>query len=74
MADDAPSKTANNKSTEDDFLRMTAQLVAAYLRKNSLPAAQITEIINSVHGSLRSIDGTGTNARLWRTSVESRQG
>jgi predicted transcriptional regulator len=57
MVDDAPSKTANNKSTEDDFLRMTAQLVAAYLRKNSLPAAQITEIINSVHGSLRSIDG-----------------
>ncbi len=56
MADDAPSKPAS-KSTEDDFLRMTAQLVAAYLRKNSLPAGQITEIINSVHGSLRAIDG-----------------
>ena len=51
MAEDAP------KSSSDDFLRMTAQMVAAYLRKNSVPAAQITEVINSVYGSLRAIDG-----------------
>jgi predicted transcriptional regulator len=51
MAEDAP------KPSSDDFLRMTAQMVAAYLRKNSVPAAQITEVINSVYGSLRAIDG-----------------
>ncbi len=51
MADDAP------KPSSDDFLRMTAQMVAAYLRKNSVPTAQITEVINSVYGSLKSIDG-----------------
>jgi predicted transcriptional regulator len=55
MADEAPSKTA--KTAEEDFLRMTARLVAAYLRKNSVPAAQITDIVNSVHDSLRSIEG-----------------
>ncbi len=51
MAEDAP------KPNSDDFLRMTAQMVAAYLRKNSVPATQITEVINSVYGSLRAIDG-----------------
>ena len=40
MADEAPGKAA--KTTDEDFLRMTAHLVAAYLRKNSVPAAQIT--------------------------------
>jgi len=51
MAEDAP------KPNSDDFLRMTAQMVAAYLRKNSVPTTQITEVINSVYGSLRAIDG-----------------
>ncbi len=55
MADEAPSKAA--KTADEDFLRMTAHLVAAYLRKNSVPAAQITDIVASVHGSLRSIEG-----------------
>jgi predicted transcriptional regulator len=55
MADESPSKTA--KTAEEDFLRMTARLVAAYLRKNSVPAAQITDIVASVHGSLRAIEG-----------------
>jgi len=52
MADENAAKPAG-----EDFLRMTAQMVAAYLRKNSVPAEQITEVINSVYGSLRSIDG-----------------
>src|SRR5579872_4717530 len=51
MADDAP------KPSSDDFLRMTAQMVAAYLRKNSVPTPQITDVINSVYSSLRAIDG-----------------
>ncbi len=55
MADESPTKTA--KTAEEDFLRMTARLVAAYLRKNSVPAAQITDIVASVHGSLRAIEG-----------------
>lgn len=55
MADELPTKTA--KTAEEDFLRMTARLVAAYLRKNSVPAAQITDIVASVHGSLRAIEG-----------------
>ena len=45
------------KAPGPHVLRMTTDVVAAYLRKNSVPAAQITEIVNSVHGSLRSIEG-----------------
>ncbi|MGH6967747.1 MAG: MucR family transcriptional regulator [Stellaceae bacterium] len=51
MAEDAP------KPSSDDFLRMTAQMVAAYLRKNSVPTPQITEVINSIYSSLRTIEG-----------------
>jgi predicted transcriptional regulator len=51
MAEDSPSK-----SQDDDFLRMTTKMVAAYLRKNSVPSAQINEVIASVYGSLKAID------------------
>jgi predicted transcriptional regulator len=51
MAEDA------SKPNNDDFLRMTTQMVAAYLRKNSVPTAQITDVINSVYNSLHAIDG-----------------
>ena len=47
----------------DDFLRMTAQMVASYLRKNSVPTAQITDVINSVYSSLRSIDGKASGPK-----------
>ena len=61
MAEDA------SKPNNDDFLRMTTQMVAAYLRKNSVPTAQITDVINSVYNSLHAIDGrasTTTTAAL----------
>lgn len=51
MAEDAP------KQNSDYFLRMTVQMVSAYLRKNSVPAGQITDVINSIYNSLRAIDG-----------------
>ena len=65
MADDAP------KPSSDDFLRMTAQMVAAYLLKNSVPTAQITDVINSIYGSLKSIDGrvNAPNAAELRPAV-----
>jgi len=52
MADDT-----SGKAPDDDFLRMTATMVAAYLRKNSVPSAQINDVIASVYGSLKAIDG-----------------
>ena len=55
-----------SKPNNDDFLRMTTQMVAAYLRKNSVPTAQISDVINSVYNSLHAIDGraSATTAAL----------
>lgn len=44
--------------SSDDLLRMTAEVVAAYVRNNPLPASELTSIINTVHGSLAILNGT----------------
>ncbi|NBC33465.1 MAG: transcriptional regulator [Alphaproteobacteria bacterium] len=38
------------------LVEMTAQLVASYVRQNSLSAEQLPELIRSVHGSLKAAD------------------
>ncbi|HUZ71564.1 MAG TPA: MucR family transcriptional regulator [Stellaceae bacterium] len=48
-----------NKAAAPAFLRLTTDVVAAYLRNNALPNAQIAEIINSVYRSLRTLDHGG---------------
>ena len=40
---------------------MTADVVAAYLGNNTLPATEIPSVINTVYGSLRNLDGIATN-------------
>lgn len=42
----------------EEILRMTAEVVSAYLRNNVLPAGQISEVIQTVHSSLNAL-GTG---------------
>lgn len=54
MADEA-----DVKSSQNEILRMTAQVVAAYLGNNMLPAAQIPEVINTVYGALSGIGAGG---------------
>ena len=51
MVEQAPAKVA-----EDELLRMTADVVAAYVSNNSLPTAQLAEVINAVYLSLRSLE------------------
>jgi len=38
-----------------DLLRMTTEVVAAYLGNNSVPASQISEVISTVHGALMNL-------------------
>jgi len=45
-----------NKVAEEQLLRMTAEVVAAYVRNNTLPTAQVAEVINAVYLSLRSLE------------------
>lgn len=40
-----------------DLLRMTTEVVSAYLGKNDLPADQIPDVIQTVFQSLRELDG-----------------
>ncbi len=42
----------------EEILRMTAEVVSAYLSNNVLPAGQIAEVIQTVHSSLNAL-GTG---------------
>jgi predicted transcriptional regulator len=51
MAETIPPKIA-----EEELLRMTADVVAAYVGNNTLPTAQLGEVINAVYGSLKSLD------------------
>ncbi len=51
-------KTQENVSQED-VLRMTTEVVAAYVGKKMLPTSQISEVIGAVHKSLSALHGGG---------------
>ena len=58
MAEQTP-----NKVGDDELLRMTAEVVAAYVRNNTLPTGQLSEVISSVYQSLKALDGRDAEAR-----------
>jgi predicted transcriptional regulator len=41
---------------EEELLRMTADVVAAYVRNNTLAAGQLAEVIHAVYNSLRGLE------------------
>jgi predicted transcriptional regulator len=57
---------ADQETTErpssSDLLRMTADVVAAYVSKNPLPANDLASVINTVHVSLAGLDANGEAA------------
>lgn len=42
---------------QTDVLRMAVEIVSAYVSNNSIAAAQVPEVINTVYGSLSSLNG-----------------
>jgi predicted transcriptional regulator len=54
------AETVASKIAEEELLRMTTDVVAAYVRNNTLPTAQVAEVINAVYGSLKSLEGPVT--------------
>ena len=50
------AETTVPKMAEEELLRMTADVVAAYVSNNSLPTAQLAEVINAVYGSLKGLE------------------
>src|ERR1044071_9242750 len=51
MAESTAPKTA-----EDDLLRMTAEVVSAYVSNNTLATGQLADVIQAVYNSLRGLD------------------
>ncbi len=50
---------AQGATDRSEILRMAVQIVAAYVGKNSVAANEIPEVINTVYGSLHSLDRDG---------------
>ena len=59
MAEQTP-----NKMAEEELLRMTTDVVAAYVSNNTLPTAQLSEIIGAVFQSLKALEGQGSEVKL----------
>jgi predicted transcriptional regulator len=53
------AESAEPKIAEEELLRMTADVVAAYVRNNTLPTTQLADVINAVYSSLRGLEGQG---------------
>jgi predicted transcriptional regulator len=54
---------SSEQVSAEDILRMTAEVVSAYLSNNLLPAGQISEVIQTVHSSLNALGAGKTDAQ-----------
>lgn len=57
------AELAPNKVPEEDLLRMTAEVVAAYVSNNPLPTGQLADVISAVYLSLRALEGKGAESK-----------
>ena len=51
------AEPAAPKAAEDDLLRMTAEVVSAYVSNNTLATGQLADVIQAVYNSLRGLEG-----------------
>jgi predicted transcriptional regulator len=51
------AELAAPKTAEEELLRMTTEVVAAYVSNNTLATAQLGDVIHAVYNSLRTLDG-----------------
>jgi predicted transcriptional regulator len=51
------AEPAAPKPAEDELLRMTAEVVSAYVSNNTLPTGQLADVIQAVYNSLRGLEG-----------------
>ena len=69
-------ESIQQKAERGDILRMTAEVVAAYVRNNTLPATQLPEVINTVYGTLNRVNGSSVaslNVQAQRAAVSVRR-
>lgn len=50
------SNTISERASRDDLIRMAVDVVAAYVGKNPVPAAQLPDLITTVYSSLSTLE------------------
>ncbi len=60
------NEDTQGQTSQQDILRMTTEVVAAYVGNNVLPTSQISEVINTVHKSLNAVQGAAGRAQAAR--------
>jgi predicted transcriptional regulator len=50
------SETIKEKASAGDLLRMTAEVAAAYVGNNALPADQLPDVIKTIYSSISALD------------------
>jgi len=51
------NELSKEKTSPGDLLRMTAEVAAAYVGNNSLPASQLPDVIKTIYSSISALDG-----------------
>src|SRR5437016_7623790 len=51
------AEPAAPKAADDELLRMTAEVVSAYVSNNTLATGQLADVIQAVYNSLRGLEG-----------------
>ena len=67
------SEETTQKATNDDVLKMTAEVVSAYVGNNALPSSEIPELIKLVYGSLQGLDHSGDRQEQLKPAVPIRR-
>jgi predicted transcriptional regulator len=51
------AESAGPKTADDELLRMTTEVVSAYVSNNTLATGQLADVIQAVYNSLRGLEG-----------------
>ena len=57
VAQTMSQESMQQKAERGEILRMTAEVVAAYVGNNSLPTTQLSDVINTVYGTFNRVNG-----------------
>jgi predicted transcriptional regulator len=58
------TEISKEKTNAGELLRMTAEVAAAYVGNNVLPAAQLPDVIRTIYSSISALDGGGAAGGL----------
>ena len=76
VAQTMSQESMQQKAERGEILRMTAEVVAAYVGNNSLPATQLPDVINTVYGTLNRVNkknGAAVNVNAQKAAVSVRR-